>query len=201
MKEGYKSFMYYKFKATFSNVALIETEDPKRTAEMLNFFLKYDLWPWNFDYAYRTIYDIITVVHDLIDTVNRARSNRETKDLTREQIEETIQRMHEKKHIKQIGENRYQETEKKPKPTWILHYDAWEGLRVNTQRITGEKPKWITWEQYQEQNGKKKEKRMDPLNGIFQKDEGKSRMDLETALNIIDDQAKRPEHSSTDFTE
>lgn len=196
MKEGYKSFIYYKFRATFSNVALVETEDPKRTQEMINFFLERNVWPWQYDHADRTVFDIITAVHDLIETINRARSTKETKHLSREETEAIIKKLHEQKFLELQSEDSYRETgKKKPEPTQILHYDVWEGLRVNVLRsdknVYQDRPKWLTWGEYQELRGVKKEKN-DPLAGVFQKeDTERAKMNLEAALNIIDNEIKK----------
>lgn len=104
MNGNFKETMYKMWQSTFSNVIIFETHDPRRTLELLNLYLARIMRPWNLD------------IEDVEPQI--AKLQKQKRNLTKE----------EKKKIDQEIE-KIQNT-----ATQILHYDTWEGLRVNRKR-------------------------------------------------------------------
>lgn len=199
-EESYKSFIYRKFRATYSNVAVIETEDPKRITETINFFLLRNLRPWNHD---STNSELLNIIENLQgedgakenSIVNRALASEGFEGMSLDSLRNLLNAFEKGEYISQTGSNTYRLTRKKLHPTQILHYDVWSGLFVNKKRPNGViqeenkhqstengETEWRKWVQSEEKDEKK-----DPLAGIFHNGQNQpDRMKLSAALEIID---------------
>ncbi|KYK38401.1 MAG: hypothetical protein AYK18_17180 [Theionarchaea archaeon DG-70] len=206
--KSFKSFIWWKFRATYSSVALIETEDPKRTPETLNFFGLRSILPWKHDFTEFWLHNINEKLQekdraDRNRILNRALADERLKGISKDSLENLLEILKTGKYISQTGPDMYEITKKKLHPTQILHYDVWNGLMVNLRRpnevkkekltknedqsTEKEEIEWERWEQPEEKDEKK-----DPFASVFQNDQNQpDRMELTTALEIIDAEIRK----------
>ncbi|MBU7045030.1 MAG: ATP-binding protein [Theionarchaea archaeon] len=209
--DPYLSTMYTKFQATFSNVTIIETADPRRMLETLNLYLKRNLKQWSFDILDHSVYSLIkelnkegkratesTIINKLLadESLKKYR-------VTVDKIIEIISRLKDGQHIKLTTPETY-ETGKELINTQILHYDAWPGLRVNLLRLPTQHPSTelekaieeALWEEFitdpeeKTSNGNGLLDGNELLEAMQRNQQATERMTLETALEKIDEQLK-----------
>ena len=192
--KGWISDFYWEIRATSSSVVLVETQDSRRLSQLLNFFLLRDTKPWNGDYIDEHILEILRYRNLEKETIiNKILAGTA---LSIDSAEDRIKSLEERGYLKQISPERYETTEKKFFPTQILYFDAWEGLKVNQNKLNRpDNPVNLYGKKYIEQEWQewelKKEEKQDPLTQVVTPQTTTSnRLGLEIALQAIDEEIK-----------